>query len=302
MPPIPIQNQRLRPATRRIVARPPTLARMFAVAPACMACRLAAIVCCAVLAGCHVFDAPSNYRNWTATQSQIPRAEYNGDEVTVHNVRNCTYLSEDNYVLKYEDRTYRLSDVEAVDFIVVPFGPIPAVAHTMMSFQFKGGQHLVVSVEIRKEVGEKYDPLIATFNQFEIIYVVGDERDLIKLRANFEKDDVLVYRTRATPQQAQKLFVDVMTRVNKLNEQPEFYNTLVNNCTTNVRRHINDLAPDRVPYDYRVLLPGLSDELAYDIGLLDTTLPFAEAKRRANVSTASRMYPDAPDYSEIIRR
>ncbi len=247
-------------------------------------------------------EQPSNYRDWSPDQAVLAYAEFQGDEVTVHNIRNCTYLSEDAYVVDYYDKTYDLNDLQTVDFITVPFRGMPVMAHTMLSFGFAGDDYLSVSVEIRKEKGESYAFLNGVMRQYEIMYVVGDERDLVKLRTNYRKDDVYLYRTKATPDQARAMFADVFQRVNKLKDDPEFYNTFSNNCTTNIVQHVNNLSPEFVPYDYRVLLPGLTAELAYELGLLDASVSFEELKRRSRVNDLAIEYADAPDFSAKIRR
>lgn len=246
-------------------------------------------------------ERPSNYRDWSPDQAVLAYAEFEGDLIHVHNIRNCTYLTEDTYVLHHYDKTFDLTKLKTVDFISVPFKGMPAMAHTMLSFGFKPDDYVAVSVEIRKEKGEQYQFLNGILRQYEIMYVVGDERDLIKLRTNYRKDDVYVYPAKATPEQMRDLFVDVFKRVNKLRDEPEFYNTFTNNCTTNIVRHVNNLAPNKVPYDYRVLLPGLTAELAYDLGLLDTQLPFEETRRRARVNDLALKYADSPDFSLRIR-
>jgi len=245
---------------------------------------------------------PSNYRDWSPDQAVLPYAEFDGHLLHVHNIRNCSYLSPDDYVVSHYDKTFDLNELTSVDFIVIPFRGLPSLAHTMLSFGFEDGNHLAVSVEVRKERGERYAFLKGLLNEYEIMYVVGDERDLVKLRTNYRKDDVYVYHARATPEQVRALFVDVMGRVNKLAAEPEFYHTFVNNCTTNIVGHINRLAPDRVPYDIRVLLPGHSDRLAYDLGLIDSDASFEETKLRARVSDLALLYGDSPDFSARIRR
>lgn len=245
---------------------------------------------------------PSNDRNWEPDQAILPRATFHGDRVTVRNIRNCSYLDEFSYTLDYHTETYDLSELESVDFIVVPFAETPALAHTMLSFGFAGDRYLAVSVEIRREKGEEYSPLKGLLNQYELMYVVADERDLILLRTNHRLVDVHLYRAKATGEQARALFVDVMKRVNKLYEEPEFYNTITNNCTTNLVEHINRLAPGTVPYDYHVLLPGYSDRLAYDLGLLETDLPFERARQRSRVNYVAYLHRDAPDFSRRIRQ
>jgi hypothetical protein len=244
---------------------------------------------------------PSNYRNWKPSMGTLPYAQVHDDQVEIHNVRNCTYLAEDTYVVNFEDRTYRLADVESVDFIVVPFKQVPSLAHTMLSFGFCDGRYLGVSVEVRLEEGESYSPLGGAARQYEIMYVVADERDLIRLRTEQRGDDVFIYRSRATAEQAQALFVDILKRINQLKDQPEFYDTLVNNCTTNIVTHINHLRPGSVNWDLGVLLPGYSDRMAYSLGLLVDYGTFEETKRRAHITQFPDRLVDGRRYSQLIR-
>lgn len=251
--------------------------------------------------GCALLT-PSNDRDWSPDQAVLSHADFSGHYVKVHNIRHNHYRTVDNYTAAYDNKTFDLDRLDSVDFIVVPFRDTPQLAHTMLSFGFQGRDYLCVSVEIRKERGETFAPLKGMLHQFEIMYVVGDERDLIKLRTNYRLEDVYVYRARATPQQVRALFVDVMNRVNKLAVSPEFYDTLTNNCTNNIVRHINRLVPNRVPWDPRILLPGRSDEYAYQLGLLETDRSFEETKLRARVNYLANRYADAPDFSQKIRR
>jgi hypothetical protein len=247
-------------------------------------------------------NLPSHNRDWQRDLSVLPYAEFNGDVVTVRNVRNTDYITEHDYLLHFDDRTYNLNDLVAVDFVVVPFNETPALAHTMLSFEFADGRCLGVSAEVRLEAHETYAPVIGALNRFELMYVVADERDLVLLRTIHRKCDVYLHHTRATPKQVRDLFVDVMQRVNQIHAQPEFYNTITNNCTTNIVEHINRLAPGKIsPNDYRVILPGFADELALELGLLDTNLPIEEARRRAKITELANRYRDDPDFSARIR-
>ncbi len=246
--------------------------------------------------------APSNDRDWSADQAVLPYVVFEGEKAHVYNIRNCTYRTAEDYDVAHYDRTFDLARLRNVDFIVVPFIDMPSIAHTMLSFGFDDGKQVAVSVEIRKEKGETYGALKGFLPNYELMYVVADEHDLILKNTVQHLCDVYVYRTRATPEQARALFVDVMNRVNKLHREPEFYNTLVNNCTTNIRDHINNLVPGRVPYDYRVLLPGYSAELAYDLGLLDTDLSFPETRLRARVNYQAYLHREASEFSQLIRR
>jgi hypothetical protein len=251
-----------------------------------------------------IFDMlrPSNDLDWSPDQAVLPYAEFQGDRVTVHNIRNATYRTVDDYTVRHYDKTFDLSKLTTVDFIVVPFADRPAIAHVMLSFGFEGKDYLVSSVEIRKRRGQSYSALAGFFNQYELMYVLADEHDVLWKCSIGWLQEVYLYRTKATPRQAKELFVDVMRRVNKLTREPEFYNTATNNCTTNVRDHINRLAPDRVPYDYHVLLPGYSDELAYNLGLLDTSLSFEETKARAKINYPIYLYREDPQLSQKVRQ
>jgi hypothetical protein len=244
---------------------------------------------------------PSNDRDWVDEQKVLASAEIDGDKVHIKNVRNAQFFTYRDCLVDYYDKTYDLTKIKGVDFVVIPFANNKAIAHTLLSFGFENGDYVGVSVEVRMEKGESYSTAAGLLGQFELMYVVADERDLLPVRPEFRHVDVLLYHTKATPAQARALFLDVMKRVNQLHDHPEFYDTLRNNCTTNIVRHINSLAPNRVPYDYRVLLPGYADELAYELGLIDNSLPFAEVRRRAVISSAILEHKDNPRFSQLIR-
>jgi len=271
-----------------------------------------------LLSGCHgagllgigKMAAPSNLRDWSPDQAVLPYAEVSGNRVAVHNVRNCQYFStnadDGAYVVNHEDRTYDLRDLQAVDFFIVPFDNMPAIAHTMLSFEFRPPdgppQWLAASVEIRKEQGEEYAAWKGGARQYELMYVLADERDVVAVRAAHRGEQVYRYRTTATPEQARLLFVDVLGRTNELASRPEFYNTVTNNCTTNIARHINRIAPRRLRYDYHILLPGYSDKLAYKEGLIERRGTFEETKAAAYVTPKALQFAERDDFSERIRQ
>jgi len=267
------------------------------------------IVALLAAAGCRTAEKvvqPSNFRNWTPEQAVLPYAEFDGNRVTVHNVRNCQYFADDTYLVDYYDKSFDVAAIRGVDFLMVPFEGMPSLAHTMLSFELVGPdgqpQYVAVSVETRKEKDETYAAWKGSARQYELMYVVADERDVIKQRSNFRHEDVYLYNTTATPDVAQKLFVDVMGRVNELASRPEFYDTITNNCTTNIVRHIDRVRPNRISYDLRMLLPGLSDKLAYDQGLLVPYGTFEQTKQRAYVNPLAERYADRQDFSQLIRR
>ena len=244
---------------------------------------------------------PSNGRNWKASMATLPYARIRGDRVSVHNVRYCTYLTEDDYVVNYEDRSYKLDDLETLDFIVCPFSGSPSLAHTMMSFGFRDGRYLGISIEVRLEEGESYSTVGGAARQFELMYVVADERDLIQLRTGIRESDVYVYRSRLTPEEVRAMFVDVMKRVNTLKKQPEFYDTFMNNCTTNIVAHVNRVRPGAIPWQPASLLTGYADREAYRLGLLVDYGSFEKTKRQAHITSLAQRYAQAPQFSVMIR-
>jgi hypothetical protein len=250
--------------------------------------------------------APSNFRDWTPEQALVPSADIRGNQVTIHNIRKCQYFANDVYLVNYYDKTINMNSVRGVDFIVAPFSGSPALAHTMLSFRLLGqdgkSDYLALSVETRKERTETYNPVKGSARQYELIYVLADEQDVIQYRTNFSGQDVYVYQTTASPQAAREIFADVLNRSNQLAKHPEFYDTLTNNCTTNIVDHINRIRPNRVFADLRVLLPGYSDELAYEQGLIVRHGSFSETKQRAYVNPLAQQYAGRENFSELIRR
>ena len=245
---------------------------------------------------------PSNDRDWSPDQALLPWAEFDGRRVHVHDIRNFHYRSVSDYDLAYYDRTFDLDGLRSGWFMVEPLAELGGAAHTLLSFGFEGDEYLAVSVEVRKERGEEFSPWKGLLRQFELMYVVGDERDLLGLRANHRHDDVYLYPVRAPRERLEAVFVSMLERANRLRRKPEFYNTLTNTCATNIVRHVNQLVPGRVPWSYKILLPGYADELAYEIGLLDTDLPFAEARRRFRINELAARHSARADFSVGIRR
>jgi len=246
---------------------------------------------------------PSNDGDWIPELKVLAQAKFEEDKVTIQNVRNCEFLTYHDCLVDYYDRTYDLTQIKSVDFIVVPFSDNKAIAHTMLSFGFANGDHVGISVEVRLEKGETYDAARGLLGQYELIYVIADERELILARTEHRNCDVYLYPTTATPEMARKLFTDMLKRSNQLRDYPEFYDTLSNNCTTNIVEHINKIAPGRVPYDYRVILPGYADNLAYELGLLDQSVPFTELKKRSRINDIAHAFKDekGAEFSAHIR-
>ncbi len=245
---------------------------------------------------------PANQRAWRADLAVVPYAQFDGDLVTVHHVRDFVYQSDEEFVVNYLDEQFDLNQIETVDFLVVPFNNAPSLAHTMLSFGFRDGRHLGVSVEARLEEGETYSPVAGALRQYELMYVIATERDLIGRRTMHRSVDVYLYPTKSTADQTRALFVDVLRRVNKLASDPEFYDTITNNCTSNIVRHINRLHPGRIPLDVRVLLPGYSDQLAHDLGLLNTDVSLTVSRQEHRITELANVHIASQQFSQRIRQ
>jgi hypothetical protein len=248
------------------------------------------------------FTHPRGDRRWIPQHAVATHADVRGDAATLHRLRNFSYTSEDAFTPAYDDRRYDLTKLETVWFIVTPFskqwrGP----AHTFVSFGFSDSQYVAISVEARREPGETYGPFTGLFKQFELIYVVGDERDLIGSRAVHGEYDVYLYPIRTSRERMRELFVQMLARSNALATKPEFYNTLTNNCTSNVVDHVNQIAPNAVPQGIKTILPGYADEVAYSLGLIDNSISIEEARRRYRVNDLARRFATSPDFSHHIR-
>lgn len=243
---------------------------------------------------------PSNDRQWQPDVAQTPRAEINGDEVTLHNVRNCDYRTETDFTPRWETRTVRLSQITGIDMAINYWGS-PWMAHPIVSFQFADAPPLCFSIETRKEIGESYSAIGGIYRQFELIYIVSDERDVIRVRTNFRKgEDVYLYRLTITPEQARGRFLEYVNTLNNLHAKPRWYNAITTNCTTTIRAQ--HPAGKRLPWDWRMLLNGKGDEMMFERGALAAGgLAFADLKNQALINPAAQAAGDAPDFSHRIR-
>jgi hypothetical protein len=245
---------------------------------------------------------PSNDRAWQPDVAQTAWAEIDRDQVTIHNFRNCDYRTETDYTPHWETKTVDLSQLRGLDVFITYWGS-PWIAHPIVSFDFGNQGYVAMSVETRKEVGESYSAIRGFFRYYELIYSIGDERDMVRLRTNYRKgEEVYLYHTRATPEQARSIFLDYLARANHMRDHPEWYNALTNNCTTNIASHVAQIrAGKAVRWDWRILLNGKGDEMMYERGDLAGNLPFTELKQRAHINPAARSADNSLVFSRLIR-
>jgi Domain of unknown function (DUF4105) len=242
---------------------------------------------------------PSHDRDWQPEVAVMPRAIIDGDTVRITGVRNFDYRSRNDFTVRYEERKIQLSHLTGLDFFV-SYWSEGLVGHTFLSFIFDNALPLTISIETRPEVGEGFDPVASLFKQFELIYVVGTERDLVKVRTNYRAETVYLYRLNTSPDDARRLLTVYLKRINELADRPEFYHLLTNSCTINIIRYAN-AAGRTGRFDIRHLFNGLIDSYLYHSGRVDTTLPFEELRRRSLINEVAQAADDAPDFSARIR-
>lgn len=241
---------------------------------------------------------PSNDRVWAADVARTVTGSVEGERLTVHDVRNFVWRSDTDFDQHWETRSYDLSQLTGVD-LVTSHWMGEAIAHTIVSFGFADGQQLAFSVEIRKQQGQEYSALAGFFRAYQLSLIAADERDILGVRTNVRGEDVRLYRLRMPPAEARSLLLEYIALGNELAATPRFYNSLTTNCTTQIFRLVRALQPG-LPLDYRLLLSGYVPDYVYDLGGLDTRLPFWELRERSHIK--GRALSIDPDFSRKIRQ
>jgi hypothetical protein len=243
---------------------------------------------------------PSNTRDWSPDVARLPTAEIQGDKVTIRNIRNFDYRSETDFSERWEARSYDLAKLRGLDLFMVYWGS-PSIAHTILSWEFDDGRHLAASIETRKEKGENYSAVRGFFRQYELYYVLADERDVVGVRTHHRHEDVYLYRLRTPPARARALLLDYLETVNRMAVKPKWYNAFSHNCTTAIRLHIGN-SVNEIPFDWRWLANGYLDELLYKEGVVNRALPFAELKALSYLNPKAKSLALDGDFSQAIRQ
>lgn len=228
--------------------------------------------------------SPSNDKDWAVDTSRIPYAEINADKLTMHNVRNFDYRSETDFSERWETRYYDLSKLKSVDLFLSYWGS-PHIAHTIMSWGFENGDQLAVSIETRKDKTQEYSAIKGFFKQFTLAYVAADERDLIRLRTEYRKEDVYLYRFQNTPiSRARALLESYIKHINQLKDKPAFYHALALNCTSAITLHAQAINPGALPTDWRLIANGHLDKLLYERNSIRTDMPFSDLRQLSHIN------------------
>jgi hypothetical protein len=243
----------------------------------------------------------SNNRDWQPEVANAPYATIKGDLITIHNVRNFDYRTETDFDPRWETRTYDFSKLDSADIIAVYWAG-KAIAHVMVSFGFAGKDYLAVSIETRKDKGESYSTLAGFFRQYELYYVVADERDVIRVRTTYRQpqEDVYIYRVNGPLKNLRRIFLDYIKSINELRERPSYYNTLTTNCTTSILFHTR-MNPEAPPLSWKILVSGYVPDYLYELGRIDTSRPFAELEKMSRVNVRAHAADKDPAFSQRIR-
>jgi hypothetical protein len=226
-------------------------------------------------------------------------ATIEGDRVVVNNVRNFTWRSDTDFDPLWEQRTYRLSHVTDVDMFL-SYWMGEAIAHLIVSFGFDDAPRLAFSIEIRKERHEQFSAIAGFFKEYELAIIAADERDVVRVRSNYRGEDVRLYRLRMTPDNARLLLLRYLGEANDLARIPRFYDTLTANCTTLAFGMVRAIHPG-LPFDARIVLSGYLPDYAYDVGALDTSVPFERLRELSHIDAKAAQAGDGPDFSAMIR-
>jgi hypothetical protein len=271
------------------------LARVRPLGRAC----LLGLAPCVVVAGWWLSIPPRNDRDWQPDVARTATAVWQGSVATVRGVRDFDYRTETDFVERWATRRYDLARIRGLDLFVSYWGPT-LYAHTILSWDFEDAPPLAASIETRKEKGESYSAVLGFFRQFELVYVLADERDVVRLRTSYRGERVFLYRLATPPGHARALLEQYLSEANALAARPVWYNAFTENCTTAIWRNVRALAPDN-PWDWRLLANGYVDRMLYERGTLDTSLPFAELRARSDITERAKACGSREDFSRCIR-
>lgn len=252
----------------------------------------------------HLMLKPSNNRSWVNDNDRLANAEFDGDYVTIKNIRDFNWRSTRDYDEKWIEKKFNLTEVSKIWFFLEYFDPKKRqMAHTILGFEFDDGSRICCSIEVRREKGEKYHPIRGLFRQYELIYVWATESDAIGVRTRCRKKSVthLFEAVVLGPGNERKMLESYLKRTNKLYEKPEWYNTITNTCTTNIVNHVNEVYPGRVPRAISIFLPGLSPKLLYKNNLVKIDSSLENTLEKSIIDSKAKTWDGISDFGNLIR-
>lgn len=252
----------------------------------------------------HLSLRPSNDRSWVNDNERMATADFDGDMVTIRNVRDFNWRSTRDFDERWIDVKINLDKISKIWFVLEYFDPSKRqMAHTILSFETEDGERIACSIEVRREKGERYHPLKGLFRQYELIYVWATERDVIGVRTRCRKKSVthLFEAVVLGPGNERRMLESYLGRTNKLSVEPEWYNTITNTCTTNIVGHVNQVYPGRVPRAISILLPGLSPKLLHRNNLVKMTGTLEETLEMSIIDERANSWDESSDFGDWIR-
>lgn len=243
---------------------------------------------------------PSNERDWMVEVSRSFTAEETPNGLLIRNIRNFDWTSETDATPSWYDATVDPDTITSVDMFLSTWGN-PDIAHTLVSFGFETGEHIVFSVETRKERGETYSTLGGFFRLYELSLIAADERDIIRLRTDMRGEEVSIYPIDLPPEQRKSLFLSYVNFGNGLAENPAWYNTLTTNCTTVPYFMVGEFS-DKITLDHRMMLPGRLPEYLHELGVLGKGQDIADIRNRARLGALGAAGADGKAFSTQMRR
>jgi hypothetical protein len=243
---------------------------------------------------------PTNDRLWADDVARITSGTIEGSQVTLHNVRNFDWRTDDDYTPRWETRVYHLDRLDSVDMIM-SYWDGWAIAHMLVSFGFDDGQYVAFSVEVRREKNKAYSEIGGFFKRYGLSIIAADERDVIRVRTNVRGEDDYLYRIRMPLPALRSLFLGYVEQADRLVNEPRFYNTITVNCTTLVY-HMMKRIVGYLPWSYRLLFTGYLPAYVYRVGGLDQRYSLAELRRLGRITDRAKHSDRSHTFSVDIRR
>jgi hypothetical protein len=246
--------------------------------------------------------SPKNDKDWQTQFQILPTIELQNDTIRIKNVRDFRYYKDDTIAeIQYLDESYLLSDFKQVWFGLSHFGG-NGLAHVFLSFEFSSKKFLVVSIEARLEGKhiEGYSPTKGLFRGYTKTIVLATEQDVIGLRTHIRKEAVYLHKLDLPELYTKPLLLNFLREAQALTTTPTFYNTVIDNCMTGLLAQSDRFRSIWSWFDMRILLPGNSDQIAYDLGYIDTTKPLDKVRKAALINPSLSQIDDV-NFSQKIR-
>lgn len=238
-------------------------------------------------------------RDWAPDVARQTTGTIAGGLLTVRDVRCFDWISETEFVERWETRTYELARLDSID-LFASYWMGPSVAHLIVSFGFEGSDQLAFSIEVRRQRDELWSNWAGFFKAYELVTIAADERDIIRLRTTVRREDVYLYHLESTPELRERLLRAYIADCNRLARTPRFYHTIITNCTTGIVRLVR-AAGQALPLDWRMIASGHVPEYLQRLGIVDGSRPFAAVKRGAAISAIGQAVDRDPEFSRRIR-